>query len=64
MTYRGRLKEWKANLKYPILPYPKQQNQNYKLGFVLEPKIISDKRYFSVDNSPYLGYSMDISKKR
>lgn len=58
------LKEWKANLKYPILPYPKQQNQNYKLGFILEPKIISDKRYFSVDNSPYLGYSMDISKKR
>lgn len=22
------------------------------------------KRYFSVDNSPYLGYSMGISKKR
>lgn len=34
-------KEWLNNLKYPIFPYPKGDNENYKLGFILEPVIIS-----------------------
>lgn len=36
-------KEWRANLKYPILPYPKGDNSNYVLGEYLQPKIIEAK---------------------
>lgn len=34
-------KEYKALLKYPILPYPKGNNKNYVLGEFLKPEIIS-----------------------
>lgn len=33
-------KEWMGKLKYPILPYPKGDNENYVLGQYLQPKII------------------------
>jgi hypothetical protein len=33
--------KWLHSLNYPILPYPKGDNENYILGFVLEPEIIS-----------------------
>lgn len=33
-------KAWKDKLKYPILPYPKNENKNYVLGDYLKPKII------------------------
>ena len=29
---KTRKKEWQSALNYPILPYPKAQNQNYILG--------------------------------
>jgi hypothetical protein len=31
-THKPTKKRWLASLKYPILPYPKQKNKNYKLG--------------------------------
>ena len=34
-------KEWKENLRYPILPYPKEQNQNYILGTYQKPVLIT-----------------------
>lgn len=34
-------KEWKGNLRYPILPYPKEQNQNYILGTYQKPVLIT-----------------------
>lgn len=40
-TFDKRLKkEWLNNLNYPILPYPKEPNQNYILGEYYKPKII------------------------
>jgi hypothetical protein len=33
-------KEYLENLNYPILPYPKGDNDNYVLGEYLEPEII------------------------
>lgn len=33
-------KEYKNSLKYPILPYPKGDNSNYKLGDFIKPIII------------------------
>lgn len=36
-------KEWLNNLKYPILPYPKEQNHNYILGEYQEPVIVFNK---------------------
>jgi hypothetical protein len=33
-------KEWASKLNYPILPYPKGENQNYVLGEYLETKVI------------------------
>lgn len=35
-------KEWLKSLKYPILPYPKGDNENYVLGDFLQPKIIGE----------------------
>lgn len=33
-------KQWKQDLRYPIVPYPKAQNQNYILGEYIEPILI------------------------
>lgn len=33
-------KAWMENLRYPILPYPKEQNQNYVLGEYLKPVLV------------------------
>ena len=33
-------KEFVEKLNYPVLPYPKEENKNYKLGEYLEPNII------------------------
>lgn len=43
-TFNKRLKnEWRNNLKYPILPYPKgDNNPNYELGHFLEQKIVDN----------------------
>ena len=40
---RKLLKEWKTNFNWPILPYPKGENQNYVLGTTQEPEIIKIK---------------------
>lgn len=37
---KGQKKNFKKNLKYPILPYPKGDNSNYELGKFLERKIL------------------------
>lgn len=43
-THNRRLmKEWKENFNWPILPYPKGENQNYVLGTVQQPEIIKVK---------------------
>lgn len=34
------LNNWKNNLKYKLLPYPKGKNKNYKLGKYILPKLI------------------------
>lgn len=34
------LNEWKSSLCYPILPYPKEQNENYVLGEYQKPILI------------------------
>jgi hypothetical protein len=36
-------KKWKEALNYPILPYPKEQNQNYVLGTYIKPTLINTK---------------------
>ena len=33
-------KEWLSNLNYPILPYPKEENQNYILGEYQKPILV------------------------
>lgn len=33
-------KEWKSCLNYPILPYPKEQNENYVLGDFQKPILV------------------------
>lgn len=33
-------KKWMDSLNYPILPYPKEQNQNYVLGVYQEPILV------------------------
>lgn len=41
-TFNKKLKKtWLESLKYEILPYPKGENNNYKLGTYLQPKIIN-----------------------
>lgn len=40
-TFNKKLKkEWKEKLNYPILPYPKEENQNYILGEYQEPVLV------------------------
>jgi hypothetical protein len=40
-TKNKRLKQqWKLSLNYPILPYPKEENQNYVLGEYQKPIIV------------------------
>ena len=40
-TFNKRLKQqWKDALNYPILPYPKEENQNYVLGEYQKPILI------------------------
>lgn len=34
-------KEYMSALKYPILPYPKEENQNYVLGEYMKPILVS-----------------------
>lgn len=34
-------KEWQRDLKYPILPYPKGDQQNYRLGSVMKAKLVN-----------------------
>lgn len=34
------LKEWKENFNWPVLPYPKGDNENYVLGTVQQPEIV------------------------
>ena len=34
-------KIWLENLRFEILPYPKGDNSNYKLGTFLKPKVIN-----------------------
>ena len=36
-------KEWMKSFNYPILPYPKSQNQNYILGDYQKPILIKRK---------------------
>lgn len=33
-------KEWLSALNYPVLSYPKEQNQNYELGTVYSPTVV------------------------
>jgi hypothetical protein len=37
-------KDWLNGMTYPVLPYPKGTNSNYKLGEYLQPNVIEDKR--------------------
>lgn len=50
-THSKRLKKvWLAALNYPILPYPKEQNQNYVLGQYQNPVVIDKKTGAIVDD--------------
>ena len=43
-TYKSSLKkQWKEDLNYPILPYPKDINKNYILGEYQQPVLIKNK---------------------
>ena len=33
-------KEWEKAMRYPILPYPKEPNQNYVLGEYIKPQLV------------------------
>lgn len=37
---KGLKRKWCEQLKYPILPYPKGQNENYVLGDYIKPQIV------------------------
>lgn len=40
-TRNKRLKQkWKDSLNYPVLPYPKEENQNYTLGVYQKPILV------------------------
>lgn len=40
-TFDKRLKkQWNDSLNYPVLPYPKAENQNYQLGQYIQPVLI------------------------
>ena len=43
-------KEWMSKLKYPVLPYPKGDNENYILGQYLQPKIVGGLTPLAPDN--------------
>ena len=36
-------REWRNSLYYPIMPYPKAENQNYILGDFIKPNLITSK---------------------
>lgn len=43
-TFNKRLKkEWQEALKYPIMPYPKDENENYVLGEYQQPILVKAK---------------------
>lgn len=43
-TFNKKLKaQWKHDLTFPILPYPKGDNSNYTLGDYIKPKLINKK---------------------
>jgi hypothetical protein len=44
-------KIWLENLRFEILPYPKGDNSNYKLGTFLKPKVIKIKNNESEENN-------------
>lgn len=35
-------RQWLKDLKYPVMPYPKEQNQNYVLGEYIKPTLITN----------------------
>ena len=37
---KAKKKKWIKDLKYPVLPYPKEENQNYILGEYQKPTLI------------------------
>lgn len=41
---RRLLREWRANLRYPVLPYPKGDNRYYTLGEYQVPEIVLQNR--------------------
>lgn len=44
-------REWLKELNYPIMPYPKGDNSNYKLGEYIKDIIIEDKRHGTLPTS-------------
>lgn len=38
-------KQWMKQLNYPVLPYPKGQNENYTLGEYQKPILVKNKSY-------------------
>lgn len=44
------LKQWKESLSYDILPYPKEQNQNYILGEYIQPLLVDRQTKEAIPN--------------
>ena len=44
-------KEWKNKLNYPILPYPKEENKNYRLGEYQLPLLVKNQNARTAYNS-------------
>ena len=40
---KSQRRAWRKALRYPVMPYPKEENQNYRLGEYIEP-VLADKR--------------------
>lgn len=61
-TFDKRLKRrWMDALKYPILPYPKgDNNADYKLGEFIKPRIISAKTGQEVERIEYDGQQFTL----
>lgn len=39
-TSKALKKNWRESLSYPVLPYPKEENQNYTLGEYYKPLVV------------------------
>lgn len=48
-SHKPTKKLWQSALKYPVLKYPKEVNQNYELGIFQETKLVVNEAFYKVN---------------